>query len=491
MFVDADGDGHGDPASVVVRCPEEAFVSEVPDDCDDTDARVHPLHPEVCDGVDNQCDGRVDLDDPALVDVPQVYLDLDGDGYGVSEHVAITCPSARWALASGDCDDADASVHPGAPEGCDGRDTDCDGQLPSAEADGDGDGDPACSDCDDADPRRASTLAERCSGVDDDCDGLLDDADDSVNPYSCGVCPPADAGALAATPMHWEAHDPCELDRAARLLCDPDRTHRVGWRTDEGAWRDELLVYLPPAHGRDNDTLRAWAAYAGYRVIGLVYASGDLIADACAVHPDPVGCRTTGRDAVLFGGTLADEIAIPKADSIDGRLQTLLVHLVATHPAMGFDAFLDEADQVRWDRVVIMGWSTGGGQAAYVAQVEPTVGAVLLSSPKDASSDLPQPWMSLGATDPSRIYGSFHRSEAHLSSMRSAFTAMGVDKEVWDVDRDGPAPLGIHRLGQSVDPASVHPDCTPHSASGNDQCLRPRLLQPYLRMLCGASATGG
>ncbi len=63
--VDADGDG---------------YDREV--DCDDEDPQRHPGADEVCDGLDNDCDGFLDDEDPSLVGGASVYLDGDGDGYG-------------------------------------------------------------------------------------------------------------------------------------------------------------------------------------------------------------------------------------------------------------------------------------------------------------------------------------------------------------------------------------------------------------------------
>jgi hypothetical protein len=72
-----------------------------------------------------------------------------------------------------DCDDADATVFPGAPEACDGVDRDCDPATPAGgELDGDADGSLACLDCDDADPVRFPGAEELCGdGIDEDCDG--------------------------------------------------------------------------------------------------------------------------------------------------------------------------------------------------------------------------------------------------------------------------------------------------------------------------------
>jgi hypothetical protein len=71
-------------------------------DCDDNNATVNPDADEVCDGLDNNCDGRVD---EGLI--LEYYADLDGDGYGdpLTTVSACTLPDG-YVKTAGDCDDA-------------------------------------------------------------------------------------------------------------------------------------------------------------------------------------------------------------------------------------------------------------------------------------------------------------------------------------------------------------------------------------------------
>lgn len=149
---DDDGDGYGDPATVLVRddcrSPGDGYIDARHDDCDDSNPAVHPVAPELCDEVDNDCDGPVDEGVKTLWG-----RDDDGDGYGSTFDAMLACSSqdGRVPIATrDDCDDTSAAVHPGAPEICDLRDNDCadDPPLPDAgidcryvDADGDGLGD--------------------------------------------------------------------------------------------------------------------------------------------------------------------------------------------------------------------------------------------------------------------------------------------------------------------------------------------------------------
>ena len=94
-------------------------------DCADLNPAVHPGAPEICNEIDDDCDDRLDDGDEDLVDAEFLYEDGDGDGYGV-EPGLLRCGSDRYATVSGDCDDDNAEVFPGAPEVCNDKDDDCD-----------------------------------------------------------------------------------------------------------------------------------------------------------------------------------------------------------------------------------------------------------------------------------------------------------------------------------------------------------------------------
>ncbi len=57
---DADGDGHGDAATAQETCAPPTSYVTVCDDCDDSRAEAYPGAPELCNGQDDTCDGQAD-----------------------------------------------------------------------------------------------------------------------------------------------------------------------------------------------------------------------------------------------------------------------------------------------------------------------------------------------------------------------------------------------------------------------------------------------
>ncbi|MCP4808581.1 MAG: hypothetical protein GY913_35355 [Proteobacteria bacterium] len=144
-YLDDDGDGFGDPATKYEGLCVDGGL-DLAEDCDDTDAAVFPGQYELCNGVDDDCDGRVDVD---AVDGETWYPDADSDGWGVNDEGVISCTDpGDHVLEAGDCDDDNASANPSLFELCNGFDDDCDGVIDGKDAldpgtwyrDADGDG---------------------------------------------------------------------------------------------------------------------------------------------------------------------------------------------------------------------------------------------------------------------------------------------------------------------------------------------------------------
>ena len=221
---DMDHDGADDRACCNIVAGSAVACGE---DCDDTRADVNPRSPEVCNGIDDNCNGLIDEGLPARA----YYADCDGDGFGAPAMMMMACAPpttapvcnpasavAGWSTSNDDCSDVDDTVHVGVPELCDAIDNNCDGRV---------DEDPAATRaCGIVIGATGACIGGRCSvsscaaGL-ADCDGVFGngcETEVALSVANCGAC-----GAAC------NANETCVNGGCSALAC-PGGTHACNGR---------------------------------------------------------------------------------------------------------------------------------------------------------------------------------------------------------------------------------------------------------------------
>ena len=133
FYADNDGDGFGSNQAPIQACDLPIGYVNDHQDCDDTDAAIHPNAIEICDEKDNDCDYLIDDEDDSLdpVTATPYYQDNDHDGFGDLSTEVLTCTQPGDYVDNGlDCDDSNMWNAPSVYyDSCDGMDNDCDGDV--------------------------------------------------------------------------------------------------------------------------------------------------------------------------------------------------------------------------------------------------------------------------------------------------------------------------------------------------------------------------
>jgi len=349
-YADADSDGYGDPASGSEACEAPSGYVLDNTDCDDSSAKSYPGNPEICDTLDNDCNGRVDEG------VQTTYwADVDKDTYGDSGSPQLGCAlPTGYAYNDDDCNDANAAVSPAATELCNGIDDDCDGGVDETDAadalvwyaDNDGDtyGDlaspvTACfqpagyvadaTDCDDARAATYPGATEYCNGIDDDCDGTTDEPD-AVDASTWYADSDTDTFGDAATSIH-ACTSPAGYVADATDCDDRDATSFPGG-TEVCDGADNDCDGVIDNHPVDGNTYYADADSDGFGDEGSTVSECSLPAgyventydcnDADAGEP---AVADAYRGSASGSGTLTDPYASIQ-DAVDDAFECVLVY---------------------------------------------------------------------------------------------------------------------------------------------------------------------
>jgi uncharacterized protein (TIGR03382 family) len=336
-YTDVDGDGYRPASGVTTYSSDllcdgegEALPSMPATDCDDFASGVHPDAAEtVGDGVDGNCDGT-----------ELCYVDADADGYAAGdltiESADAACTSMGEATSEadrGDCDDADAAIHPGAPELIgDGVDSDCDGfELCLADLDDDGYTDAT-----------GATVASDDSDCDDPGEGLESDPMTDCDDSEASAHPGAEESVADGIDQDCDGTEQCHVDAdgdghaemtglvisSTALDCSDEGAASIGAPADDC---DDADVAVFPgateaiADGKDQDCDGTELCY--------VDGDGDLArsADGATVISEDMECDGAGE---------ADGSASVDCDDLDAS-----VHPAATEtPADGIDQDCDGAE---------------------------------------------------------------------------------------------------------------------------------------------------
>jgi hypothetical protein len=227
----------------------------------------------------------------------------------------------------------------------------------------------------------------------------------------------------------------------------PTRGNHLVWLAPQPRRVGKLLVFLPtggPTNVPSEFTeLLSVAGRLGYHTVALAYRNEAPVAAnppaGCGPLPakDPLNptCSIDVRIEILNGGQPGSPLVnINRANSIENRLNKLLVYLDREHPSDGWGQFIDDPTgpnpQPVWAKTVIAGASLGAGEAAIIASQHDVFRAALLHGWVDASHgwivkpvDLPD---GVGKTPSTKYFTLIHQHDNFFARTCEAYRVLGL-----------------------------------------------------------------
>lgn len=274
----------------------------------------------------------------------------------------------------------------------------------------------------------------------------------------CDPTLPAVKGPDFSLPPDWTTSEwsPATLDAAADL--EPEKLHLVAEPAAQTI--EPLFVFLPEAGHAPSEyqAIVGAAARSGFRAVALAYPTDDSKVALCAGQGD--ACLETFNDEKAYGVDGSVLIDVDEANSVEGRLRTLLVALDAAAPGTGWDAFLADGE-VSWGDIVLAGHGEGATLAGWIGRDWALRGSAFWGSGCDDTAGTPAAWCyDARVTPPDLMYAIAHENEGYEAAI-ATWAALGMDDFGVVADADVSAPrycTGTHSLATNLPAEDVSTD---------------------------------
>jgi hypothetical protein len=176
--------------------------------------------------------------------------------------------------------------------------------------------------------------------------------------------------------------------------------------------QNKLLVFIPGTNGNGMGAklFSQTAADEGFHVVVLSYPSS-VAATVCHAQTDE-NCFENFRREIIEGQDLSPLIEVNRANSIENRLQKLLIYLRSKFAGENWGQYLSDKNEISWGKLILSGQSQGGGHAPLMAKSHKISRVIMFSAPKDydKNGNKPAKWLGEGAT-PLKSYFAFNHQQ--------------------------------------------------------------------------------
>lgn len=203
--------------------------------------------------------------------------------------------------------------------------------------------------------------------------------------------------------------------------------------------QNKLVVFIPGTGGAGMGAklFSQVAANEGFHAVVLSYPSA-VAATICHSQNDK-NCFENFRREIIEGKDLSSLIEVNKANSIENRLQKLLLYLKKNFAKENWGHFLDEKDEINWEKLILSGQSQGGGHAPLMAKFHKVSRVIMFSAPKDYDrrNQKPAKWYGEGKTPLKNYFAFNHKQDLQGCDFMQQLEILKT--------------LGLYKFGEPVD----------------------------------------